>query len=418
MSAAAPNLPARTSARARPGAPRRGVGMLRPFRCAGKSGRRPNRRRSRGDGTLLLTVFVYVGIAVVVAALGRHPRPEGLLRRGPGAAVDPRLGGLGGDEALRHGPVHRDPPVGHAAGAHHRPPVRLVLDDPGAARRRGRALRLLVRRLVLPRRARRSPRPRRPGGVRRRHARPGVADNLFLLFLFWELTSVTSFLLIGTDDRPATARAAAQQALLITGAGGLAMLAGLVLIGQAGGHLLAVARILAPPADAAPPSTVGARARADRRASPSRPRFPFHSWLPGAMARPHARQRLPALGHHGEGRRRTWSPASRPRFAAVGPWRPIVVGRRPRSPWCSAATAPCASTTSSCSSPSARSASSASWWSSSASGHRSATFAGVRRCCSPTPCSRPRCSWSSASSTTRPTPATCARSTGSAGGCP
>ena len=45
-----------------------------------------------------------------------------------------------------------------------------------------------------------------------------IADNILLLFVFWELTSITSFLLIGTDDRLAPARAAAQQALLTTGA--------------------------------------------------------------------------------------------------------------------------------------------------------------------------------------------------------
>src|SRR5690606_17464251 len=43
-----------------------------------------------------------------------------------------------------------------------------------------------------------------------------VADNLLALFLFWELTSITSYLLIGFDDRSATARASALRALLIT----------------------------------------------------------------------------------------------------------------------------------------------------------------------------------------------------------
>ena len=44
--------------------------------------------------------------------------------------------------------------------------------------------------------------------------------------MFWELTSFTSFLLIGFDHERAAARAAALQALLVTGAGGLALLAG------------------------------------------------------------------------------------------------------------------------------------------------------------------------------------------------
>ncbi|HEV7720343.1 MAG TPA: proton-conducting transporter membrane subunit, partial [Iamia sp.] len=57
-----------------------------------------------------------------------------------------------------------------------------------------------------------------------------VADNLIVLYGFWELTSITSFLLIGNGHRDARARAAALQALLVTGAGGLAMLAGFVVL--------------------------------------------------------------------------------------------------------------------------------------------------------------------------------------------
>ena len=61
-----------------------------------------------------------------------------------------------------------------------------------------------------------------------------VADNVLVLYVAWELTSVTSYLLIGLDDEDAGARAAAQHALLVTALGGLAMLAGLVLLAQAG----------------------------------------------------------------------------------------------------------------------------------------------------------------------------------------
>ena len=59
-----------------------------------------------------------------------------------------------------------------------------------------------------------------------------LADNLFILYVFWELTSISSYFLIGFDSKRDAARAAALQALLITGAGGLALLAGLVLLGQ------------------------------------------------------------------------------------------------------------------------------------------------------------------------------------------
>jgi multicomponent Na+:H+ antiporter subunit A len=57
------------------------------------------------------------------------------------------------------------------------------------------------------------------------------------MFIFWELTSLISFLLIGFEHEREAARAAALQALLVTGAGGLALLAGLVLLGQVGGSL-------------------------------------------------------------------------------------------------------------------------------------------------------------------------------------
>lgn len=62
-----------------------------------------------------------------------------------------------------------------------------------------------------------------------------LADNLLTLYLFWELTSLTSYLLIGFEHEEAKARAAAWQALLVTSGGGLAMLAGFLLLAQAGG---------------------------------------------------------------------------------------------------------------------------------------------------------------------------------------
>ena len=56
-----------------------------------------------------------------------------------------------------------------------------------------------------------------------------TADSLLLIFVFWELTSVTSYGLIGFKDTKSAARGAATQALIITGAGGLFLLAGLIL---------------------------------------------------------------------------------------------------------------------------------------------------------------------------------------------
>ena len=62
-----------------------------------------------------------------------------------------------------------------------------------------------------------------------------MADNLLLLFVFWEATTIFSYLLIGFDHDAAAARDNARQALLITGAGGLALLIGILLLKIAGG---------------------------------------------------------------------------------------------------------------------------------------------------------------------------------------
>jgi multicomponent Na+:H+ antiporter subunit A len=59
-----------------------------------------------------------------------------------------------------------------------------------------------------------------------------LADDVILTFVFWELTSVTSFLLVGYKHEDEAARKAALQALLVTGGGGLALLAGLLLTVQ------------------------------------------------------------------------------------------------------------------------------------------------------------------------------------------
>ena len=57
-----------------------------------------------------------------------------------------------------------------------------------------------------------------------------LADGFVTLFVFWELTSITSFLLIGFDNHREAARRAAFQALVVTGMGGLSLLAGLLVI--------------------------------------------------------------------------------------------------------------------------------------------------------------------------------------------
>ena len=62
-----------------------------------------------------------------------------------------------------------------------------------------------------------------------------LSDNLLLLVVFWELTSLSSFLLIAYWNHRADARAGARMSLAITGGGGLAMLGGFVLLGQIAG---------------------------------------------------------------------------------------------------------------------------------------------------------------------------------------
>ncbi|MBI1209230.1 MAG: DUF4040 domain-containing protein [Azospirillum sp.] len=113
-----------------------------------------------------------------------------------------------------------------------------------------------------------------------------LADNLIALFVFWELTTLTSYLLIGFTHERADARAAALQALLVTGIGGLAMLAGFILLGAAAGTF-ELSQLRAGTVDV----------RADPRYLPllglilvgcftKSAQFPFHFWLPNAMAAP------------------------------------------------------------------------------------------------------------------------------------
>ena len=113
-----------------------------------------------------------------------------------------------------------------------------------------------------------------------------LAADLITLFVFWELTGLCSFLLIGFDYRQVASRRAALQALLVTGAGGLALLAGLILLGQA-----------ADSSDLGVILSSGERIRSHPFYLPilvlmllgaftKSAQFPFHFWLPGAMAAP------------------------------------------------------------------------------------------------------------------------------------
>lgn len=113
-----------------------------------------------------------------------------------------------------------------------------------------------------------------------------LSDNLISLFVFWELTSVTSFILIGFDHHKEESRYAALQALLVTASGGLAMLAGFVLIGYETGTYKISALISNPELLAESTMIVPIIILVLLGAFTKSAQFPFHFWLPNAMAAP------------------------------------------------------------------------------------------------------------------------------------
>jgi multicomponent Na+:H+ antiporter subunit A len=110
-----------------------------------------------------------------------------------------------------------------------------------------------------------------------------ASADLLTMFVFWELTSICSFLLIGLNDRSAAARTSAVRALLTTGAGGLCLLAGTVLLQVAEGTTSFAALAAAPPDGAL---AGAAAAMVLLGAFTKSAQVPFHFWLPGAMAAP------------------------------------------------------------------------------------------------------------------------------------
>ncbi|MEU1985898.1 Na+/H+ antiporter subunit A [Nocardia sp. NPDC019395] len=112
-----------------------------------------------------------------------------------------------------------------------------------------------------------------------------TSDNMLLLFIFWEITTVLSFLLVGHNSDSAAGRRAALQALLVTGAGGLAMLVGIVVLGQSYGSYL-LSDLLAAPE---PPGGIAVQVALVLvlvGALSKSAIVPLHFWLPGAMAAP------------------------------------------------------------------------------------------------------------------------------------
>lgn len=113
-----------------------------------------------------------------------------------------------------------------------------------------------------------------------------LSENLLLMLVFWEATSLSSFLLIGFWGHRSDARKGARMALTVTGAGGLALLAGILLLGHVAGSF-ELSDVLA----------AGDRIRAHALypvllclvllgALTKSAQFPFHFWLPHAMAAP------------------------------------------------------------------------------------------------------------------------------------
>jgi multicomponent Na+:H+ antiporter subunit A len=113
-----------------------------------------------------------------------------------------------------------------------------------------------------------------------------LADDLILLFIFWELTSITSYLLIGFDHEREKARKSALQALVVTGLGGLSMLAGMILLGQIAGTFSVSGIIENRHALTESPLTLAAMILVLGGAFTKSAQFPFHFWLPNAMEAP------------------------------------------------------------------------------------------------------------------------------------
>ncbi len=107
------------------------------------------------------------------------------------------------------------------------------------------------------------------------------SDSVWSLFVFWELTSVTSFLLVGHKSTDAGVLAAARRALMVTGGGGLALLAGLLLVTRA-----ADATLLSDLGPVQGTSAVVGAVLVMVAAATKSAQVPFHAWLPGAMVAP------------------------------------------------------------------------------------------------------------------------------------
>ncbi|MEU3331385.1 Na+/H+ antiporter subunit A [Glutamicibacter creatinolyticus] len=114
-----------------------------------------------------------------------------------------------------------------------------------------------------------------------------TADDVIIMFIFWEITSVLSYLLIGFSQALITARRSAMNALIVTTFGGLAMLGGLLILGTStGSYRLSDIVAAAPQLSAMGGHIDVAVALVLLGALSKSALVPFHFWLPGAMAAP------------------------------------------------------------------------------------------------------------------------------------
>jgi multicomponent K+:H+ antiporter subunit A len=113
-----------------------------------------------------------------------------------------------------------------------------------------------------------------------------LSDNILLLVVFWELTSLSSFLLIGYWYHLPAARAGARMALVVTGAGGLALMGGMLLLGHIAGSFELSEILSRGDMIKASPLYLPMLLLVLLGAFTKSAQFPFHFWLPHAMTAP------------------------------------------------------------------------------------------------------------------------------------
>ena len=113
-----------------------------------------------------------------------------------------------------------------------------------------------------------------------------LSDNIITLFIFWELTSISSFFLIGFNNDSEESRKSSLLALGVTGCGGLFLLAGMIVLGYVGGSYSILELMNSTELIQAHPLFVTILVLVFIGAFTKSAQFPFHFWLPGAMKAP------------------------------------------------------------------------------------------------------------------------------------